>query len=257
MHVDVSVAREHAEARLAAAVAAGGVVVDDSPAPAAWILADRAGNKVCIAAWPDGAADPQDAERPDPSGLDGRPGDPGHASGPWPDTDSAVALDREAPPGEREVEGRGDDDGAARVDPGTAAAEPEGVHTVEWDLRGIEVGAGRLGSRRVQSVAATPAPTVGGASSGGARNRDEVAHVDVARLVWPGPRHVQPVVWHVLRPRGRGERDGLDRDGLAGRRGRRGDRSEPAEWRGPATPRAGRQPALRSAVRAGRRGRSR
>jgi len=61
MHVDVSVAREHAEARLAAAVAAGGVVVDDSHAPAAWILADRSGNKVCIAAWPDGAADPQDA----------------------------------------------------------------------------------------------------------------------------------------------------------------------------------------------------
>jgi 4a-hydroxytetrahydrobiopterin dehydratase len=61
MHVDVSVAQEHAEARLAAAVAAGGVVVDDSHAPAWWILADRSGNKVCIAAWPDGAADPQDA----------------------------------------------------------------------------------------------------------------------------------------------------------------------------------------------------
>jgi 4a-hydroxytetrahydrobiopterin dehydratase len=61
MHVDVSVAREHAEARLAAAVAAGGVVVDDSHAPATWILADRSGNKVCIAAWPDGAPDPQDA----------------------------------------------------------------------------------------------------------------------------------------------------------------------------------------------------
>ena len=61
MHVDVSVAREHAEARLTAAVAAGGVVVDDSHAPASWILADRSGNKVCIAAWPDGAADPQDA----------------------------------------------------------------------------------------------------------------------------------------------------------------------------------------------------
>lgn len=59
MHVDVSVAREHAEARLAAALAAGGRVVDDSEAPAAWILADRAGNKVCIAAWPDGAAGPQ------------------------------------------------------------------------------------------------------------------------------------------------------------------------------------------------------
>jgi 4a-hydroxytetrahydrobiopterin dehydratase len=61
MHVDVSVAREHATARLAAAVAAGGVVVDESHAPAWWILADRSGNKVCIAAWPDGATDRQDA----------------------------------------------------------------------------------------------------------------------------------------------------------------------------------------------------
>lgn len=55
MHVDVSIAREQAEARLAAALAAGGRIVDDTEAPAAWILADRAGNKVCIAAWPDGA----------------------------------------------------------------------------------------------------------------------------------------------------------------------------------------------------------
>jgi 4a-hydroxytetrahydrobiopterin dehydratase len=55
MHVDVSLAREAAEARVAAAVAAGGRIVDDSDAPGAWILADRAGNKVCIAAWPDGA----------------------------------------------------------------------------------------------------------------------------------------------------------------------------------------------------------
>lgn len=46
------------EARLAAALAAGGRIVDDSSAPAAWIRADRAGNKVCIAAWPDGAEDP-------------------------------------------------------------------------------------------------------------------------------------------------------------------------------------------------------
>ena len=58
MHVDVSVARDHAEARMRAAVAAGGRVVDDSEAPASWILADRSGNKVCIAAWPDGAATP-------------------------------------------------------------------------------------------------------------------------------------------------------------------------------------------------------
>jgi len=58
MHVDVSVARDQAEARMEAAVAAGGRVVDDSSAPGAWILADRSGNKVCIAAWPDGAPTP-------------------------------------------------------------------------------------------------------------------------------------------------------------------------------------------------------
>ena len=62
MHVDVSVAREHAEARMQAAVAAGGRVVDDSAAPGAWILADRSGNKVCIAAWPDGAPVPESDE---------------------------------------------------------------------------------------------------------------------------------------------------------------------------------------------------
>jgi 4a-hydroxytetrahydrobiopterin dehydratase len=55
MHVDVSVAREHAEARLAAALAAGGRIVDGANAPAGWILADRAGNRVCITARPDGA----------------------------------------------------------------------------------------------------------------------------------------------------------------------------------------------------------
>jgi 4a-hydroxytetrahydrobiopterin dehydratase len=58
MHVDVSVAREVAEERLAAAIAAGGRIVDESGAPGGWILADRAGNKVCIAAWPDGAPSP-------------------------------------------------------------------------------------------------------------------------------------------------------------------------------------------------------
>ena len=62
MHIDVSVPREHAVARMEAAVAAGGRIVDDSEAPGAWILADRAGNKVCIASWPDGPAPPGDNE---------------------------------------------------------------------------------------------------------------------------------------------------------------------------------------------------
>jgi 4a-hydroxytetrahydrobiopterin dehydratase len=56
MHIDVSVAREQVQARLAAAVAAGGTIVDASHAPSHWTLSDRAGNRVCICAWPDGSA---------------------------------------------------------------------------------------------------------------------------------------------------------------------------------------------------------
>jgi len=55
MHVDVSVAREQAEHRVASAVAAGGRIVVDSKATGWWVLADRAGNKVCVVGWPDGA----------------------------------------------------------------------------------------------------------------------------------------------------------------------------------------------------------
>jgi len=54
MHVDVSVARECAQDRLAAALAAGGRVVWEGEEH--WTLADRAGNRVDITAWPDGAA---------------------------------------------------------------------------------------------------------------------------------------------------------------------------------------------------------
>ncbi len=60
MHIDVSVAREQVEARLAAALAAGGRIVDDSHAPSHWTLSDRAGNRVCICAWPDGPAPRKD-----------------------------------------------------------------------------------------------------------------------------------------------------------------------------------------------------
>ncbi|HEY7564615.1 MAG TPA: VOC family protein [Acidimicrobiia bacterium] len=52
MHIDVSVAREVAESRLAAALAAGGRIV--AADEGGWTLADAAGNRVCIAAWPDG-----------------------------------------------------------------------------------------------------------------------------------------------------------------------------------------------------------
>ena len=52
MHVDVSLAKEQARARLAAALDAGGRIVAESPEH--WTLSDRAGNRVCIAVWPDG-----------------------------------------------------------------------------------------------------------------------------------------------------------------------------------------------------------
>ncbi len=55
MHIDVSLARSGIRSRLDAALAAGGRIVDASEAPATWILADRAGNKVCLVSWPDGA----------------------------------------------------------------------------------------------------------------------------------------------------------------------------------------------------------
>lgn len=60
MHVDVSVPRSQAQQRLAAALAAGGRVVDQSPEH--WTLADRAGNRVCIAVWPDGGTTHQIAD---------------------------------------------------------------------------------------------------------------------------------------------------------------------------------------------------
>jgi len=64
MHVDVSVASEQISARVAAALAAGGRVVDEAAAPEGWILADRSGNRVCVVAWPDGAvADDADDAR--------------------------------------------------------------------------------------------------------------------------------------------------------------------------------------------------
>lgn len=56
MHIDVSVASNQALVRLQAALAAGGRIVDESHAPAHWTLADRAGNRVCIVAWPDGSS---------------------------------------------------------------------------------------------------------------------------------------------------------------------------------------------------------
>ena len=51
MHMDITVAHDEAQARLAAAVAAGGTVVRDADAPAYWVLADQEGNEACICTW--------------------------------------------------------------------------------------------------------------------------------------------------------------------------------------------------------------
>ena len=53
MHIDVSVPADQAEARVAAAVAAGGRVADDTHAPHWWTLASPENHGVDIAAWPD------------------------------------------------------------------------------------------------------------------------------------------------------------------------------------------------------------
>ncbi len=69
MHVDVSLAREYAQARLDAALAAGGRIVDQSDAH--WTLSDRAGNRVCIAVWPDGGKTARKRAGSDSIGVDG------------------------------------------------------------------------------------------------------------------------------------------------------------------------------------------
>lgn len=51
IHVDLFVPRDHAEARVAAGVAAGGRIVNDLNAPEYWTLADPEGNEVDIAPW--------------------------------------------------------------------------------------------------------------------------------------------------------------------------------------------------------------
>jgi 4a-hydroxytetrahydrobiopterin dehydratase len=51
IHVDVYVPRDQAEARIAAALAAGGHLVSDARAPNWWTLADAEGNEVDLAIW--------------------------------------------------------------------------------------------------------------------------------------------------------------------------------------------------------------
>jgi 4a-hydroxytetrahydrobiopterin dehydratase len=47
-HLDVVVPPEQAQARIEAALAAGGALVSDAAAPAFWVLADAEGNKACV-----------------------------------------------------------------------------------------------------------------------------------------------------------------------------------------------------------------
>ena len=53
VHLDVSVPADEAEARVAAALAAGGRIADDSHVPEWWTLASPDNHGVDIAAWPD------------------------------------------------------------------------------------------------------------------------------------------------------------------------------------------------------------
>jgi 4a-hydroxytetrahydrobiopterin dehydratase len=51
VHLDVWVPHDQAEARIAAAIAAGGRLVSDAQAPSWWVLADPEGNEACVATW--------------------------------------------------------------------------------------------------------------------------------------------------------------------------------------------------------------
>ncbi len=51
IHIDVFVPHDEAEARVAAAIAAGGHLISDEYAPAWWTLADNEGNEADLATW--------------------------------------------------------------------------------------------------------------------------------------------------------------------------------------------------------------
>jgi 4a-hydroxytetrahydrobiopterin dehydratase len=54
-HLDVTVAHDEADARVAAAIGAGGRLVNDSFARSFWVLADTDGNEACVCTWQDRA----------------------------------------------------------------------------------------------------------------------------------------------------------------------------------------------------------
>jgi 4a-hydroxytetrahydrobiopterin dehydratase len=53
IHFDITVAHDEAEARVQAALDAGGILVSAAAARAFWILADAEGNEVCVCTWQD------------------------------------------------------------------------------------------------------------------------------------------------------------------------------------------------------------
>jgi 4a-hydroxytetrahydrobiopterin dehydratase len=50
-HLDLRIPPEVVEGRIAAAIEAGGELVDDTAAPAYWVLADPQGNRACLTTW--------------------------------------------------------------------------------------------------------------------------------------------------------------------------------------------------------------
>lgn len=50
-HFDLWVPPEVVEDRIAATIAAGGLLVSDEGAPAFWVLADADDNRVCLCTW--------------------------------------------------------------------------------------------------------------------------------------------------------------------------------------------------------------
>ena len=53
IHFDVTVAHDEADARVAAALAAGGTLVSAEHARSWWVLADADGNEACVCTWQD------------------------------------------------------------------------------------------------------------------------------------------------------------------------------------------------------------
>ncbi|WP_263120060.1 VOC family protein [Cellulomonas sp. RIT-PI-Y] len=51
IHLDVTVPHDQAEARVAAAIEAGGTLLSGRRAPAFWVLADPEGNEACVCTW--------------------------------------------------------------------------------------------------------------------------------------------------------------------------------------------------------------